>query len=135
MRPEHVPFTVVIPLGSPSADALDGLPGAYFHAHRKCRIEEVSIVNGANIAASDTDFVLLNLKNGSNVVALLDTRAAGNGALAARTGKTLTLNPANAVIAENSTLVVAYDETDAGTNVALTSAVLQVTGYWIETQD
>jgi hypothetical protein len=132
MTPSHVLTVLNIPLASPSADAT-GIAGGFSYLHRKFKVLAVHIINGAAIAADNANYVLLNLKAGASTVASLDTRAAGNGALVSKTAKAMTMVDANAEVPAGSTLTVDYDETDAGTNVALTSAVLVVSGYWMET--
>jgi len=134
MTPAHVPFTVMIPLGSPSADAAT-IAGAYFHALRKCKITKAALVNGATLAASDTDFTIVNLKNGTDIVAEIDTRAAHEDGLTEHVGKAMNIDSTKNEVAAGSTLTVQYNETDSGTAVALTSAVLALQGYWIETAD
>jgi hypothetical protein len=128
---ERTPFCVSLQLGSPSADDAI-IAGAYFYAHRKCVVTDVVIVNGATLAASDTNYTQVSLKNGSDVVAEIDTRAAHENGLVADVAKALNLVAAKAEVAAGSTLTVAYDETDAGTNVALTNAVLLLYGWWKE---
>lgn len=129
LRPEHVPFTFVLDLASVTTDS-DPVPGAYWYAHRKCKITSMAVVDGAGIAASDANFVLAQLKNGSTVIAQYDSRAGGQGALAAGIGKEGVVTPANSEVAAGSTLKAAYDET--GT-VGMTAACMVVSGFWIET--
>jgi hypothetical protein len=129
MHSDQVPFVTVIPLGSPSADD-SLLNGAYFYAHRKCVITNVAVVNSSNISASNTDYVQLELKNGSDVIAEIDTRAAHENGLSANVAKELNVSETLAEVAQGDTLTVNYNETDAGSNVALTSGALIVTGYW-----
>jgi hypothetical protein len=134
---ENNPFVFPLQLGSPSADDAI-IAGAYFYAHRKAIITGAVVVNGATLAASDTNYVKLALKNASVEVAEIDTRAAHEDGLVADVAKEMNLTDADDItegveVAAGSTLTVAYDETDAGTNVALTSAVLIISGYWKET--
>ena len=128
---ERNPVCIPLQLGSPDADDAI-IAGAYFYAHRKFKVTDAVLVNGAAIAASDTDYAQVSLKNGSDVVAELDTRAAHENGLDADVGKAMNIDSDNQVIDKESTLTVAYDETDTGANVALTSAVLLIYGYWIE---
>jgi len=130
--PERNPICIPMILGSPSADDAI-IAGAYAYFPRKFIVDKVVLVNGAGIAASDTDYVKLNLKNGSNIVAEIDTRAAHEGAVTADVGIELNVSSTYKTIAASSTLTVQYDETDSGTSVALTSGVLLVFGYWKET--
>lgn len=117
---ENNPSVAVIHLGSPSADAV--IPGVVCPANMK--IKSVYLVNGDDIAASDTDFVQLSLKNGSDVVAELDSRAAHENGISADTAEALNLVAAQAEPEAGDLLMVNYDETDTGTNVALTDAKL-----------
>ncbi len=126
---ERNPICIPMVLGSPSADDAI-IAGAYAYLHRKFVVTNAVLVNGAGVAASDSDYVILNVKNGSTIVAEIDTRAAHEGALTADVAAAM--NISNATVAAGSTLTVQYDETDSGTSVALTSAVVLVYGYWKE---
>lgn len=114
------PYTLVVPLGSPSADAL--LPATY--VPRKSQLLGAWLVNGAALAASETDYCKVELKNGTTVVAEIDTRAAHENGLAQNVAKALNVVSGQEVLASGATLTVLYDETDSGTSVALTNAVL-----------
>lgn len=116
---------VLIPVGSLATDNTQ-VPG--FTAPRKMRVVSVKLLNGATIAASDTDYAQVSLKNGSNVVAELDTRAAHENGLTANVGKALNLDSTYRDLAEGDSVHVDYQE--AGT-MALTNAVLQVEVYQI----
>ncbi len=116
------PITLIVPLGSPSADAVV-CAGV---VHRKSKLIAAYIQNGAAIAASDTNYLIGQLKNGSTVLAALDTRAAAQNGLADKVGKAMVNASSDVEIAAGSSLTFNYDETDAGTNVALTSAVMVV---------
>jgi hypothetical protein len=129
MRPEHVPFVCPMQLGSPSADD-SVVAGAYFYAHRKCIITSVVAIDGAGISADNSNYIQLELKNGSDVVAEMDSRAAHEGALVVDVAKAMNVDADLAEVAAGSTLTVNYQET--GT-VAMTSAMLQISGYWVET--
>lgn len=122
---ENSPCVTVINLGSPSADAL--LPGAY--AYKSMKLVSVALVNGATLAASNTDYLKLELKKGSTIVAELDTRAAHENGLTANVAKALNIVSDEALLAALSSLTVNYDETDAATNVALTNAQLVLTWH------
>ena len=115
------PHVMCIPLGSPSVDAT--ILGGYSYG-KKLVVSHVALLNGANIAASDTDFVQLELRKGATVVAELDSRAAHENGIASSVIEPLNIVAAESTIAANSVLSVVYNETDAGTNVALTGAVL-----------
>lgn len=125
MNNENSPQSVIIPLGSPSADKT--VPG--LQLLKKSKIVSVSLLNNANVAASDTDYFLLKLLKGSTLVAQLDTRAAGQGAVTALVSKALAIQSGQDVQDALSDLKVTYDETDSGTAVALTDAVLQINYY------
>ena len=120
-------------VGSPSTD--DAIvAGAYAYLPRKFVVESAVLVNGATLAAGEADYVILQLKAGSTIVAEINTRAAHENGLVADVAKAMnvvTTADAN-VLAAGTTLTVVYDETDAGTNVALTSAKVIVHGWWKE---
>ena len=122
---ENSPCVTVIDLGSPSADLL--LPGAY--AYKSMKLVSVALVNGAAIAASNTDYVQLELKSGSTVLAELDSRAAHENGIAMNTGEALNLVAAEALLAAGASLTVNYNETDSGSAVALTDAKLVLTWH------
>ena len=129
---ENNPQILAVPLGSLDAD---GRVFAGLHKNKRIRILSVELVNGAAIAASDSDFVQLSLEKGpvasTTVIAELDTRTAHEGAVVANIPKALNLVAAEVLVAKNLLLSVLYNETDAGTNVALTNAVLMVS-YQVE---
>lgn len=129
LRPEHVPFVLNLPLASASADA-DPVAGAMSYLHRKAKITSMAIIDGAGIAADNSNYILAKLQVGSSVVGQYDSRDAGQGALAANVGKEGVITDANSEIPAGSTLKAVYDET--GT-VGMTSAVMVVSGYWIQT--
>lgn len=121
------PHMLLIPLGSPATDAktLAGLrPG------QQMVIQSVHVINAATIAADDSDFMSISLEKGpiasTTVVAELDTRAAHEDALVANIPEALNLVTAELTIAADEILSANYNETDSGTNVALTDAVLIV---------
>lgn len=111
----------VIPLGSPSADAV--LNGMYLP--KKAKILGVRLVNQANIAASNSDYVQLELRKGTTVIAEIDTRAAHENGLVANESKALNIVSGQEV-QEAGDLNINYNETDTGTAVALTNANLQI---------
>lgn len=128
-NPERNPVVINIPLGSPAAD--DAIvAGAYTYLHRKFIVDEVALVDGAGVAASDVNYVQVELKNGSDVIAEIDSRAAHEGALVADVASLLNVVAALNAIAAGSTLTVNYQE--EGT-VQLTNAMLVVIGHWKET--
>lgn len=121
LNKENLPLLLRIPLGSLSADAL--LPG--FVLNKRYELKSAKIMNGAAIAASDTDYVIVELKKGSTVVAEIDTRAAHENGLAQNVSKALNIVSGQEVL-EAGDYTVNYNETDAGTNVALTNALLML---------
>jgi hypothetical protein len=141
MRVEQAPFVFPMQLGSPSADD-SVVAGAYFYAHRKCKITSVIIVNGLSVVADAEDYLQVYLKNGSNVVAEIDSRAAHENGLVADVAKAMNIVDAYSEVAAGSTLKVQYAETEeqigdpaADSEVALLSnAVILISGYWIETE-
>lgn len=124
---ENNPHQLVIVVGSPGADAtvLAGLP-----IGKKMVVTSAQIVNAATIAASDTDFAQISFSKGPvagpTIVAELDTRAAHESGLVANIAKAMNLVPAATTISSGDLLSVLYDETDAGTNIALTGAIVVV---------
>ena len=118
----------IIDLASISADA--DVFGAYFP--QKAKIVSAKLVNGANIAQSDTDKAVVQLKNGSVVLAEHSTAlTGGTGALVANTPAAMTLASALVVnggvdVAAGSWLKANYDE--SGT-YAMTNAKLIVEYY------
>lgn len=119
---ENNPHIVVIDLASLTADTT--VPA--MNLVKKSVIKSVKFMNGAGIAASDTDYALVNLKAGSTDVATLDTRAAGNGAVTANVAKAMTLVSGQETQAAGTDLKIVYDE--SGT-MALTNAKLQIEYY------
>ncbi len=117
---EKNPLLVVVPLGTQGSDIT--LPAGL--VPYKSLLKGAWIQDKAGIAASNTDYAVMQLKNGSTVLASYDTRAAGQGALAANVGKAMSLTSALQEIAAGSSLTLDYNETDTGTAVTLTSAVL-----------
>lgn len=118
---ENNPHVICVALGSPSADAVT-LAGV---SNKAITIKGVNLLNAATIAASDTDYVKIELKKGSTIVAELDSRAAHENALTANTKEPLNLVSSSvSEVAASSVLSVNYDETDSGTAVALTGAIL-----------
>lgn len=110
-----------VPLGSPSADDVV-LAGV--NAGSRWKVSSVYLLNEALIAASNTDYVQIELKKGATVVAEIDSRAAHEDGIAANTAEALNLVSAEALMAANQVLSVNYNETDSGSAVALTGAVL-----------
>jgi hypothetical protein len=117
------PVVVQLPLGSLSADKT--IPAGV--VPRGGKLISAHIQNGAAIAASDTNYAVIQVKDGSTVKCELDTRAAKENGLVQNVGKAMRVLDEDLV--SGSSLTVVYDETDAGTNVALTDAVLTLC-YW-----
>ena len=119
-------MTQVIPLASITADA--DVYGAYFPL--KSKIVSAKLVNGANITASDTDKAVIQLKNGSTLIASHSTAVTGgNGSLVANTPADMTLSGSSnggVNVDAGSWLKVNYDE--SGT-YAMTSAFVIVSYY------
>lgn len=116
------PHLECVSLGSPSADAVV-LMGA---SNKSMVVDAVYLINAAAIAASDTDFVQIELKKGSTIVAEIDSRAAHENGIASSGIEALNIVSAEKTMASGLVLSVNYNETDSGTAVALTGAVLCV---------
>ena len=108
-----------IPLASITADA--DVFGLYLP--KKSKVVGAWLSNGASTSASDTDFCTVALKNGSDTVAEIDTRAAHENGLTANVPKAMNLVAAEQIIDAGSHLKVTYDE--SGT-FAMTTAVVYV---------
>lgn len=127
---ENNPNVMIIPVGAPSADAtvLAGLSQG-----KKMVVISAHLINAAAIAASDTDFVQLSLMKGAigseTVVAEIDSRAAHENGIAQNIPELMNLVEAEKEIDAGDLISIDYDETDAGTNVALTGAVVAVNYY------
>lgn len=114
------PHMECVSLGSPSADVQ-----VFAGIHSKgIRITGAYLLNGAGIAASDTDFFQLEVKKGSTVVAELDSRAAHENGITSSVGEALNLVTAQRDVNPATVLYVNYNETDSGTAVALTTAMV-----------
>lgn len=89
------------------------------------------LLNQADIAASDTNYITLTLKQGSTSLATLDTRAANNGAVTANTAKAFTLAAAYDGAEQEplpaGDVKMTYAEGGSGTT---TKAQVQLYGYW-----
>ncbi len=124
------PVLLTIAAGSLTTD---GTVIPAFYLPRKFVLLSAKLLNGANIAASDSNFCTLTLKVGTTAFASLDTRAANQGAVTLNVGLAFAVAAAydngshadEPVEAGNVTLT--YAET--GT-VALTNSVVQLYGYW-----
>lgn len=110
-------------LGSLTSDG----SGFMAATHKAIEVQSMYLLSTAAIAASNSDYALIQLKKGSTVVAQLDTRAAGQGAVSASVAKAGAVVSAEKSIPAESAISVAYDETDTGSNVALGSAIVCMT--------
>ncbi len=117
---EKNPLVIVIPVGTRGSDIT--IPGG--RIPYKSKLKSAYLVDKAGIAASNTDYAILQLKVGSSVLASYDTRSAGQGALAANVSKSMSLTAADQEIAAGSDLLVDYNETDTGTVVTTTDMLL-----------
>lgn len=124
MDVEFNPQNVVVEVGSPSADAVI----TAMAVHRKSKLLAAYLINGAAIAQSDTDYVVMNIKDSdANVVATLSTKLTGGDAPVVKdVPLAFTVDTTKDEIEKAKYLQVQYDETDAGSNVALTSARVQL---------
>lgn len=77
---------------------------------RKSKIIGAWVKNTATIAASDTDYFQLELKNGTTQIAEFDSRAAHENGVTANTPKAMNLVAANVVVAGGSYLKATYNE-------------------------
>lgn len=113
--------SIQVPLGSITADA-SVLAG---YIPRKSKLKSVKVVNLADIAQSDSDYLILQLKIGSLVLASFSTKLTGGNAALAN-GVLADMVLAVKDIPAGSKLEVAYDET--GT-MAMTSGHVVVEYY------
>lgn len=122
MNNENNAHIALIKIGSPAVDVT--VPGIMLP--QRSVIKSVKVMNGAAIAANASNYAVIQLLAGATVVAQYDTRPSGLTALAA--GDMAVVAGQEKQIA-GTVLSVKYDETDAGSNVALTDAVVQVEYY------
>lgn len=120
---ENNPHLTVVHLGSLTTD---GTVIPAMHLPKKSYIKSVKVMNGAAVAASDSNYIQLSLKKGSTVVAECDTRAAHENGLAQNVSKALNIVSGQETQEASSDLTLTYNET--GT-VALTDAKLMVEWY------
>ncbi len=95
----------------------------------KSRIVGAYLINGGDIAASNTEYLSVSLKNGANIVASMDTRSAYEGAVATDVAKALSLMSVYSLISAGSTLTIDYNETEGTGTVGLTNAKLAILWY------
>jgi hypothetical protein len=112
------PISVAIFLGSLTTDNTL-VPAMYLP--KASRLVSAHVIDGAGIAADNTNYITLSLKNGSTVLATLDSRAANEGALTANVAKAMTVDSTKQDLAAGSTLTFLYHEaaTEALTNAQL----------------
>lgn len=120
---ENCPISVSIHLGSLTTDGTT-VPALYLP--KASKIVSAVLMNGAAVAASNSNYCGVALKQGSTSIAALDTRAAHENGLEANVGKALVLDADEATLDDEASLSVVYSET--GT-VALTDAKLVLTYF------
>lgn len=107
MNNELNPQVQVIDLASITADG--DVYGIYLP--KKARILNVKLINGANIAQSNTDKAVIALKNGSTVIAQHSTAlTGGTGPITANTLTSVPIVSGAEDVAAGSLLNVNYDE-------------------------
>jgi hypothetical protein len=98
------------------------------HCFKDVVLESVVLINGEDIPADNSNFIEVEIKNGSTVIAKLDSRASAQGGIQSMVAKSFQiLEPLNDV-SKGATLTINYDET--GT-IGLTSAVVSL---WVRTK-
>ena len=98
------------------------------HLPKKFVLTGAKLLDQAGIAADNTNYVTLTLKNGSTTLGSLDTRAANQGAVTALVGKSFSMTSAEQSIAAGSDLKMTYAEGGTGT---LTLAKVELIGYYL----
>ena len=122
MNPENQIQSLRIGLGSITADG--SLPAML--AQKRMVIKNVSVCDVTGIAADNSNYIVLTLQSGATVLASYDSRAAGQGALAALVFKAAALVAAQAQREAGDSMKLVYDET--GT-VGMTDACVQIDYY------
>jgi hypothetical protein len=110
------PHVMQILLGSATADAEQN----YAVLLRKSKLLRAYLTNAATLAESGSDFVSLEVKVGSTVIAS-GGNTTGQGAITADTPKALSVVDAAKIVAGLSPIRINYDET--GT-IALSNAII-----------
>lgn len=110
MNNELNPHAVVVHIGTLAATTT--LPA--MKTLRKSRILRVTYFDQAGIAADNTNFLQVELKKGSTVIASVDTRAANQGAVTANVGKDMPLVTAQIDQAKDSDLVLTCTKNGTG---------------------
>lgn len=93
---------------------------------KKSRIKSIYLLDQAGIAADNTNYVTLQVKLGSTVIASLDTRAANQGAVTALVAKAFAIVAGQEEQAAGSSLALLYAEGGSGT---LTLGQIQIEFY------
>jgi hypothetical protein len=121
----RVPVSIPCNLGTVS----DAGSIALTYFHKKFQLTGVKLLDGAGIAANDTNYVTLAVMNGAATLATLDTRAAGQGAVTALVGKAFDIEGTDTekTIAAGSSIHVVYAEGGTGTT---TLAKIVLEGYF-----
>jgi len=78
---------VVAHVGTQAADVT--IP--VVHLPRKSILKSVKLLDGVGVAADNTNYLLISLQKGATVIATLDTRAAGQGAISANVAKSMVI--------------------------------------------
>jgi hypothetical protein len=120
---ENEPISVSIPLGNVTTDG-SILPLLYLP--KKAKLVSAYVMDGAGVSASNSNYLTLSLKNGSDVLATLDSRVANQGALVINTALAMLVDATKQVLAAGANLVMLYNE--SGT-VAMTNAVVVLTYF------
>lgn len=118
---ENNPHTIQIPLGTQSNISMS-VPGVY--ARKKMVIKRVTLLTSKTIAAA-THVALVQLKNGTNLLAEINTLTANEGAVTPLVGK---VAPETEIdVAAGSTLHVGIQTTGTG---AVENGVLELEAYY-----
>lgn len=124
---QNNPEVLVCHVGGAAADG--DYPLCYLP--KKFVLLGAKLLDQVGIAASDTDYLVLKIKNGSTELASLDTRAAHEGAVTALVAKSFALTSAEQNLAAGSSLSLNYAETVDMGDILLTAAKVQLYGYWL----
>jgi len=108
---ENNPSVMRVALGVVSADTVFQL----FKCNRPIYFAGVHVLNGANIAQDDTDYVIFTLKKGTTTIASFSTKATGgDGALVADTWQALTVVAAEAKALNDEVITFEVDVEGGG---------------------
>lgn len=136
MNNERNPHTIVVPIGALAGAASKEVPA--MKALKDFILLSASIVDGAGVSASNSNYITATLKNHTDTLnlATLDTRAANQGALAALEGGDMALVASTAPqLADPTTILprgksASLSVVSTGT-AALTNAVAVLVGYYL----